>query len=133
MKWTHIAHHHVNGELNFEQVKDYHTRPVSKKGRGWSDIGYHFFIERDGTVKEGRPLTRRGAHSIEANGFAIGVCMSGNFMKKGPTEAQYEAAAKLDYKLMQQFEIRVESIRRHKDFSPTECSVGKSTNNFSDV
>ncbi|EPX78509.1 hypothetical protein Salmuc_03620 [Salipiger mucosus DSM 16094] len=30
--------------------------------RGWSDIGYHFLIDRDGTVARGRPLERIGAH-----------------------------------------------------------------------
>ena len=30
--------------------------------RGYSDIGYHFLIDPDGTLYEGRPLNMRGAH-----------------------------------------------------------------------
>lgn len=116
MKWSHILFHHVGAEHDFDQVKDYHVRV-----RGWSDIGYHYFIERDGTVKEGRPLSRRGAHSIEANGFAIGICLSGDFTKRQPTKAQYEAAAKIGYELMQRFNIPVGNLKTHKDFSPTLC------------
>ncbi|MCC7110058.1 MAG: N-acetylmuramoyl-L-alanine amidase, partial [Deltaproteobacteria bacterium] len=37
-------------------IKQYHLE-VS----GFSDIGYHFVIEPDGTVYEGRPLDRMGA------------------------------------------------------------------------
>ena len=32
------------------------------KSRGWSDIGYHFYIELDGTIKKGRDIDRIGAH-----------------------------------------------------------------------
>ena len=31
--------------------------------RGWSDIGYHYLIDRDGTVTEGRPIEKSGAHA----------------------------------------------------------------------
>ena len=36
--------------------------------RGWSGIGYHFVIRRDGRVEAGRPLDRPGAH---AQGFNL--------------------------------------------------------------
>ena len=30
--------------------------------RGWSDVGYHYLIDRDGTIASGRPVERSGAH-----------------------------------------------------------------------
>lgn len=47
------------------------------KARGWSDIGYHDLIDRDGTVMTGRPINRNGAHVFGRNTGTIGVCLIG--------------------------------------------------------
>ena len=54
------------------EVKKWHTRD-----RGWSDIGYHFLIDRDGTVAKGRPIERDGAHVAGHNKGTIGVSLFG--------------------------------------------------------
>ena len=46
-------------------------------GRGWSDIGYHYLIDRDGTIAEGRPIGRVGAHVRGRNRNTIGVSLFG--------------------------------------------------------
>lgn len=43
----------------------------------WSDIGYHFLIDRDGALAEGRPLEKIGAHVRGRNKTTIGVCLIG--------------------------------------------------------
>lgn len=53
-------------------VKSWHVN-----GRGWSDIGYHFLIDRDGTVAAGRPVSRPGAHVAGRNIGTIGVSLFG--------------------------------------------------------
>ena len=45
--------------------------------RGWRDIGYHFLIDRDGTVAVGRPLDQTGAHTQGRNAGTIGVALFG--------------------------------------------------------
>ena len=45
--------------------------------RGWSDIGYHFLIDRDGTVAKGRSITRDGAHVRGRNAGTIGISLFG--------------------------------------------------------
>jgi N-acetylmuramoyl-L-alanine amidase len=45
--------------------------------RGWSGIGYHWFIRRDGTVERGRPESQVGAHVGGRNSGNIGVCWAG--------------------------------------------------------
>lgn len=45
--------------------------------RGWSDIGYHFLIDRDGTVATGRPMERDGAHIKGWNAGTIGISLFG--------------------------------------------------------
>jgi len=47
------------------------------KGRGWRDIGYHYIIDRDGTVATGRPVEQVGAHVKGHNTGTIGVCLIG--------------------------------------------------------
>jgi len=47
------------------------------KNRGWSDIGYHFLIDRDGTIAKGRPIERIGAHVKGHNTGTIGIALFG--------------------------------------------------------
>lgn len=45
--------------------------------RKWSDIGYHFLIDRDGTVAHGRLLERTGAHTQGRNTGTVGIALFG--------------------------------------------------------
>ncbi|MFN9956771.1 MAG: peptidoglycan recognition family protein, partial [bacterium] len=48
------------------------------RGKGWADIGYHYVVDRNGTVWQGRDLTRwQGAHVKERNEHNIGVVCLG--------------------------------------------------------
>jgi hypothetical protein len=47
------------------------------KDRGWKDIGYHWLIDRNGTVVTGRPVEQVGAHVQGHNTGTIGVCLIG--------------------------------------------------------
>lgn len=44
---------------------------------GWSDIGYHYLIGRDGRQAIGRPTGRTGAHVRGHNSGTIGICLLG--------------------------------------------------------
>jgi hypothetical protein len=46
-------------------------------GNGWSDIGYHYLIDRDGTVAKGRDVSVTGAHVKGRNTGTIGICLMG--------------------------------------------------------
>ncbi|MFE3838731.1 N-acetylmuramoyl-L-alanine amidase [Pseudogemmobacter sonorensis] len=46
-------------------------------GNGWRDIGYHYLIDRDGTVVPGRPLEQTGAHVAGRNTGTIGISLFG--------------------------------------------------------
>jgi N-acetylmuramoyl-L-alanine amidase len=45
--------------------------------RGWSDIGYHFFIDLEGCVHECRPIEKTGAHTKGQNYDSIGIAYAG--------------------------------------------------------
>ena len=54
------------------EVRKWHV-----EGNGWADIGYHYLIDRNGTVAEGRPLDRIGAHAKGRNTGTIGIALFG--------------------------------------------------------
>lgn len=56
------------------------------KQQGWSDIGYHYVIYRDGTIHEGRNVDIAGAHCVNHNAHSIGICYIGGCasMEKHP-------------------------------------------------
>tara|TARA_R110002051_G_C8723803_1_gene497052 strand:+ start:1705 stop:2118 length:414 start_codon:yes stop_codon:yes gene_type:complete len=43
----------------------------------WSDIGYHYYIELDGTLHKGRNLEYVGSHCYGHNSSSIGICLEG--------------------------------------------------------
>jgi len=59
------------------QAKVNEIRRWHVEERGWSDIGYHYIIDRDGTVATGRPVSKSGAHTKGHNANSIGVSLVG--------------------------------------------------------
>lgn len=53
------------------------------KARGWSGIGYHYVIRRDGTIENGRPEHKVGAHCTNHNKHSIGICYEGGLDSQG--------------------------------------------------
>ena len=51
--------------------------------RGFRDIGYHFYITRDGEICQGRPLEKVGAHCRDHNTHSIGICYEGGLDMAG--------------------------------------------------
>lgn len=45
--------------------------------RGFTGIGYHYVIRRDGTVESGRPEYWEGAHVYGHNSGSLGICLIG--------------------------------------------------------
>ena len=67
-------------DVPIERVKKWHLR------RGWSDIGYHYYITRDGKIHGGRNLSTIGAHVRGFNKNSIGICYEGGINEEGEPE-----------------------------------------------
>ena len=65
--------------------KDYSVGDIRKwhKKRGFRDIGYHYIICLDGTIKKGRPIDQPGAHAKGYNTNSVGVCYIGGLDSEG--------------------------------------------------
>lgn len=69
------------------EYKNYTAADIRRwhKQQGWSDIGYHFVIQLDGTIEEGRHVDVVGAHCNGHNQRSIGVCYIGGVTADGRT------------------------------------------------
>jgi N-acetylmuramoyl-L-alanine amidase len=104
---VHCADTYEGMDVTAEDVRKWHTLPPPK-GRGWSDIGYHFFIQRNGKIERGRPLERAGAHAKGFNSKSIGICYAGGKAENGGpednrTDAQKRALRALIAALLHDF------------------------------
>ena len=53
------------------------------RSRGFSGTGYHYYIRRNGTVLETRPIPQIGAHARGFNNHSIGICYEGGLDARG--------------------------------------------------
>lgn len=99
----------------FEIVDAYH------KSLGWEMIGYHYFIEKDGTTKQGRQENYHGAHTIGYNEKSLGICLAGNFDQTLPTKEQEKSLIKLLNDTRTRYKIPIEKIVPHRMFANKTC------------
>ena len=97
------------------EVKKWHT------DKGWSDIGYHYLIDRDGTVVEGRPVEKSGAHAKGYNANSIGIAIFGGHggtandeFEENFTDAQDRALRRLIAQLQMEFP-KINQVVGHND------------------
>ena len=103
------------------------------RARGFNEIGYHYFIRKDGTVETGRDLSQpgrfeQGAHSKGENSSSIGVCFEGGVRASAPnvgfdsrTPAQERAMERVVWDLLDRFPGAV--VKGHRDMpgAATQC------------
>ena len=85
------------------------------------DIGYHFIIDRQGTIWQGRELRYQGAHVKSNNSNNIGIMCLGNFEIQQPTQAQVNTLARLCQALMQGYHIPRNKLYGHRELRSTAC------------
>ena len=67
----HCSATRCNVSFPVERLRECHLQ------RGFRDIGYHFYITRDGEIHRGRALEKIGAHCRNHNTHSIGICYEG--------------------------------------------------------
>lgn len=105
--------------LSFEECRRDHIMH-----RHFRDIGYHFYITRDGTVHDGRPIENVGAHCEGHNSHSIGICYEGGLDANGKpadtrTEAQRKALKSLVERMHRLFPKAL--IVGHHDLNPRKA------------
>lgn len=70
------------------------------RARGWSGIGYHWVVGKNGEVQKGRDESVPGAHVAGFNRTTVGVCVTGHGDHKAWTPEQWESAVDLVAKVL---------------------------------
>ncbi len=100
--------------------------------RGWADVGYHFMVDKDGTIYEGRDMTVRGVHVEGHNTGSLGVCLLGDFRTDIPSDAQLSATYALNNWIV--YRTGVTHLAGHKDFNDfTVCPGTQIANQLEDL
>ena len=97
---------------------------------GWKDIGYHYYITRDGTIHVGRRLTQAGAHCRGHNQHSIGICYEGGLDALGrPADTRTRSQRKALRVLLKSLRSRFPAalIVGHRDLSPDLDGDGRIT------
>jgi hypothetical protein len=106
---------------SIRSIQRYHM-----KSNGWSDLGYHYLVDPEGRVWEGRPARWQGAHTGGQNPGNLGICLLGNFVPnasgQSPTRAQLATLENLVQALLAQHRLPVGAVKTHGELaSTTEC------------
>lgn len=62
------------------------------KQKGWSDIGYHFVIRRNGEIENGRDVKEIGSHVAGHNWNTVSICMVGGIDDAAHAECNFTPA-----------------------------------------
>lgn len=95
-------------------IKKWHV-----KGNGWSDIGYHFFIKKDGTLQVGRDIERVPAAQKGHNIGTITICVHG---LEDFTEAQFATLRKLCAEINKAYNGEI-TFHGHNEVANKACPV----------
>lgn len=108
-----VLHHTASETATAEAIHALHL------ANGWSGIGYHLLVRKDGTVHAGRPLDRQGAHAQGYNYCSVGLCFEGNFEYEQMSEKQAAAGVRAALYLRGRFPAA--QILPHKSLCATAC------------
>lgn len=154
--------HHTAGGNNYackdapsvlRSIYQYHV-----ESQGWRDIGYNFFVDRCGTIYEGRaggvdqPVL--GAHTYGHNHNSTGVAVLGTYSETKPSQRAMTAVAQLSAWKLGLYgrdpqasgrrvsgggtypagtEVQMENISGHRDGFATDCPGGQLYQRLPDI
>lgn len=100
-------------------------RKIHVRQNKWRNIGYHYFIRRNGAVEDGRPVEQIGAHCEGHNSKTIGICLAGGISETARPEnnftpEQFESLQLLINTLVDEFP-RIIKLSGHNDYANRAC------------
>lgn len=109
-----------SAEEKAREVRQWHL------DRGFNDIGYHWLIDRDGTIVKGRDESKTGAHVKGHNANTIGISLFGGHGSSSDdqfsdnyTPAQETALRQLIAEIEMRYNIQ--KVSGHNEYSTKAC------------
>lgn len=134
-----IVHHTGGSDANplqdssnftFEQCNELHKQRFNFISSLGFYVGYHYYIEKDGTIKQARADNEEGAHTIGYNTSSLGICLAGNFDAMLPTEVQIKTLTDFLKTKSIQYGINLENVVPHRKFAKKTCYGNKLTDDW---
>ena len=116
--------HHTGNENGVDtdtSAREIHNRHINV---GYSGIGYHFVIRKNGATERGRPIWALGAHAYGENWHTLCIHLLGTFNGVNfPTSYQIESAAMLTANLCDDYSIPTDRshVVEHGELMETDC------------
>jgi hypothetical protein len=125
---THITLHHQGEPFKPGTDPQQYLRNLQTWSRGtkhWLDIPYHYIIDLDGKIYEGRKIDYAGDTNTEYDptGHAL-IEVVGNFEEVEPNQQQLDAVVRLMAMLAHKYGVTLDHIASHRDFSTQTVCPG---------
>lgn len=109
-----IVHHSATTSGSAAAFARYHVNSL-----GWPGIGYHFVIDKDGTINQTNGLDDVSYHVSGQNTASVGVCCVGHYDQQDPPRAQLDSLVLLLKYL--KGTLPGVTIKGHRDYSSKTC------------
>ena len=117
---TTVVHHSLtvdlSGDKDIYAFARYHVN-----NHGWPGIGYHYVIDRDGTIYKTNYLTTKSYHVGNHNIYCIGVCLVGDFRTDDPTYIQYKSLYDLLENLVSTYSTEIKGHSEMPGYEWKQC------------
>ena len=108
-----ILHHAAGSGLDARAIHRLHRQ------NGWAGIGYHYYVQKDGSIHRGGRGDRGRTDAAGHNADSIGVCFEGNFETEEMGPEQFAAGAELLSDIRDRYPGL--TVCGHRDLNATAC------------
>lgn len=122
------VHHAAIDNSNLQSSEDVKRRlasirneHINRRPEPFADIGYHYIIDPQGRIWEGRPTKFQGAHVADRNENNLGIMLLGDFTKQQPTTAQINAMDSFVSSQMKRYGVPINRVYTHREIGKSTC------------
>jgi len=124
---THVTLHHTGSPEPLRPTDDPREKlrglqSWGARDRNWWDVPYHYLIDLEGRIYEGRDWHFMGETNTtyDPDGHFL-ISIIGNYGRQEPTQAQLESIADLMAWALSEFDLPIDRIGGHYNYADTDC------------